>query len=407
MSATTTTAVASAVTPSRTANPNAPLSGVGGSIGGDPGLIAIVWVFFATATLFVGLRLSVRFRQHRSFLVDDYFIMFAWVCLLTMEILQMVQRPALWYFTYMRAGRVLPGAQSVYWQGQLKRWQFPIIKLFYTVLWSVKGSFLALFYRFVKPFTWLRRAWYCVATFVVLAYIGCFLQSALACNPPADYFVPGKCNSAKDDWMQRFGMKLSTSLDISTDLMIMILPLSILPSLQLDLGRKIGLAAAFCLGFTVIAVSAVRMTQVTAVKASAIDIVGLAVWGAIESCTAVIVGSLLPLKAVLSRRVQKYGSSGRKNNHRGGQYPYPSGDGVRSAQNGGVSSGGRDVFGPNGVSRTIMVGGQIPLDDIKHSQENGGIYVHKTYETTFDESSSRDDDEVNIVRKERRGADSV
>jgi hypothetical protein len=155
-------------------------------------LIAIVWVFFATATIMATLRLAVRFRQHRSFLSDDYWVMFAWVCLLNMSILQMIQRPALWYFTYLRAGRLLPDDRSLYWQGQLKLWQLPIIMLFYTVLWSIKASFLALFYRLVHPFSVFRGAWYCVTVFAALAYIGCILQAALACHPPSDYFTPGK-----------------------------------------------------------------------------------------------------------------------------------------------------------------------------------------------------------------------
>jgi hypothetical protein len=417
MSATTT-----ASTPTRTADPNAPLPGVGGAVG-DNGLIAIVWVFFAAATILVTLRLAVRFRQHRFFLSDDYWIMWAWVCLLTMFILQMLQRTALWYFTYLRAGRLLADSRSIYWQGQLKRWQFPIIKLFYTVLWSVKGSFLALFRRLVKPFPILRKLWYCVAVYTFLGYVGCVLQSALACNPPSDYFTPGKyihdtiptavsetwadwhasgkCNTPQDAWMQTFGMKLSTALDVTSDLLIMALPISILPSLQLDIRRKIGLGVAFSLSIIVMSVAFVRMSQVTASTTTAIDIIGLAVWGAIESCTAVMVGSLLPLKALLSRGVQKY-SSGKKNTPNAA---YASG-GFRGPKPsaGGSSSGGHDGYAPNTVSRTVMVGESIPLDDMhagNHIQKDGGIYVQRSYETTFDETSSREDDEAGIISKNR------
>ncbi|KAJ4306852.1 hypothetical protein N0V88_000223 [Collariella sp. IMI 366227] len=355
-----------------TVDPNAAVRGVGGAVG-EGGLVAIVWVFFATATIFVGLRLAVRLRQHRSLLSDDYWVIFAWACLLTMSILQMQQRPAIWYFTYVKSRVFLPKSQDEVngWQAEMKRWQMPIIMLFYTVLWSVKASFLAIFRRLVQPVTILRRLWYAIAVFAVLGYLACILQTALACRPPGDFFTPGKCNSASDFWMQRFGMKLATGLDITTDLLIMGLPIAILPSLQLDLRRKIGLAAAFSLGFVIIAVSIVRMTQVTLFSGDAIDIIGLAVWGAIESCTAVIVGSLLPLKAVLSRRVRDY-SSGRKN---------------------------------NANLATVMVAQSIPLDDMgvgNHGQKEGGIYVQRSYETTFDEASSReDDDEAGIITKIR------
>jgi len=171
-------------------NPNAPIPGAGGTVT-EAGLLAIIWVFFSTATCFVALRLIVRFRQNRFFLYDDYWMMLAWCTLLTMVVLQMEQRYPLWYVTYLTAGRVGFDQYSLGIIEQLTRWQFPIIKLFWTVLWSVKASFMAVFFRLVKPFPVLRRLWYCVAVFAFLAFVGCWLVSAFTCSPPSDYFKPG------------------------------------------------------------------------------------------------------------------------------------------------------------------------------------------------------------------------
>jgi hypothetical protein len=176
--------------PAYTANPNAPLSGAAQTVS-ETGLLAIVWVCFSTATVFVALRLTVRLRQNRSLLFDDYWIMFAWLCILTMAILQTEQMPSLWYTTYLGAGRVAPDLDTAWKTEQLTRWQFPIIKLFWTVLWSIKASFMAVFFRLVQPFPILRRLWYCVAAFTALAYVGCWLASALTCSPPLDYFKAG------------------------------------------------------------------------------------------------------------------------------------------------------------------------------------------------------------------------
>ena len=170
--------------------PDAPLSGAARTVG-ETGLLAIVWTCFSVATVFVSLRLAIRFRQNRFFLYDDYWVMLAWLSLLTMAILQTEQMPSLWYLTYLMAGRVLPDETTAPRVEQLTRWQFPIIKLFWTVLWSVKASFLAVFFRLVQPFTVLRRLWYCVDVFAFLAYVGCWLGSALTCDPPLDYFKFG------------------------------------------------------------------------------------------------------------------------------------------------------------------------------------------------------------------------
>ncbi|GAB1316818.1 Rhodopsin domain-containing protein [Madurella fahalii] len=371
-----------------TANPYAPLPGAAQSIG-ETGLLAIVWVFFSTATIFVALRLTVRFRQNRSFLFDDYWIMFAWLCLLTMAILQTEQMPSLWYITYLGAGRITPDEDTIPRTEQLSRWQFPIIKLFWTVLWSVKASFMAVFFRFVKPFPILRRLWYCAAIFAFLAYVGCWLASSLTCSPPSDYFKAGACSSPHEIWMQKFNVIYSTTVDVTSDLIIMALPIAILPSLQLDFRRKMGLGIAFSLGAIIISVAIVRMTQVISATGGTVDLIGLATWGAIETSTAVIVGSLPPLKALLSRSVKKY-SSRNKSRYATGM----------THQAAGANSHGD--YGPHSVSRTVMVAESIPLDDMHTSnQKNGGIYIQRTYETTveFDEASSRDDDEVGIVNK--------
>jgi hypothetical protein len=186
--------------------------------------------------------------------------------------------------------------------------------------------------------------------------------------------------------MQSFNVIYSTAVDIACDLMIMALPIAILPSLQLDVRRKVGLGIAFSLGIIIIAVAIVRMTQI--ISGKTVDLVGLAIWGAIEASTAVIVGSLPPLKALLTRNVRKYSSRNK------------SGYGTGPTRKG-AGTGNDGEYGPNSISRTVIVAESIPLDDRHRSeQKNGGIYMQRTYKTTveFDETSSRDDDEVGIVQ---------
>ncbi|KAL2119931.1 hypothetical protein VTJ04DRAFT_6892 [Mycothermus thermophilus] len=375
-------------------DPNAPLQGVANSVS-EAGIRTIIWCFYTGVTIFVGLRLFVRVRQNGRLLVDDGIIVFAWLCFTTMCILQTIQLPHLWYTTYLSAGRLAPGVETTYHLEQLTRWQFPVIKLFWTVLWTVKASFLAVFFRLVKPFPILRRLWWVVAVFTFLAYVGCWLASTLTCSPPSDYFKAGKCNTPHELWMQKFNVIYSTTVDISSDLMIMALPISILPSLQLDMRRKIGLGVAFSLGFIIISVAVVRMTQILTFSGT-VDLIGLAIWGCVETSAAIIVGCLPPLKALLSREVKKYST-------RAGKSKY--GNNTSGTMNGGSGSGGRGGYGHSSTSRTVMVAESIPLDERhQQTQKDGGIYVQRTYHTTveFDEeSSSRDGDEVGIVKGAR------
>ncbi|KAF4964304.1 hypothetical protein FSARC_7749 [Fusarium sarcochroum] len=336
-------------------DPDAPLTGASRSVDRH-GLVIIIWVCFTVATLFVSLRLFVRWRQNRRFLADDYWITWAWLCTLTMAILQTQQMESLWYMTYIIAGRIAIDPKEVVAQRkELVRWQFPIIKMFWIVLWSVKASFMSLFYRLVRPFTIILRCWYCVAVFTALALIS-------------------------------FNVIYSTTVDITTDLMIMALPIAVLPSLQLDKKKKIGLGIAFSLGIIIICVAIVRMSQV--IVGNKVDLVGLAIWGAVETATALIVGSMPALKSLLTRGVKKYASS------RSGRTD-PTAYDSRSSQR-------RRGHGSAMTPRAIVISDCIPLDDIHHSgQVDGGIYVQTTFETATerdDYSSRGDDDEAAIVK---------
>lgn len=187
--------------------------------------------------------------------------------------------------------------------------------------------------------------------------------------------------------MQSFNVIYSTSVDIATDLMIMALPIAALPSLQLDRRRKIGLGAVFALGVVIICVAVVRMTQV--IVGDTVDLVGLAIWGAVETATAIIVGSLPPLKSLLARGVKKYQSTKKSSGNKYGQ------DGTGQL-------GSRDRYGHNSSARAVMASESIPLDNMHQSgHQNGGIYVQKTFASNVESErwSSGEDDERHIVRE--------
>ncbi|KAH7211443.1 uncharacterized protein FOBCDRAFT_126654 [Fusarium oxysporum Fo47] len=319
-------------------DPDAPLTGAARSVNRQ-GLIIIVWICFTIATLFVSLRLFVRWHQNRRFLADDYWITWAWLCTLTMAILQTEQMDPLWYMTYLQAGRIAYDPKELEFQrSQITRWQFPIIKLFWIIL-----------------------------------------------CPPSNYFH-GNCDSPREQWRQSFNVIFSTTVDVATDLMIMALPIAVLPSLQLDKKKKIGLGIAFSLGIIIICVAIVRMSQVIVGKK--VDLVGLAIWGAVETATALVVGSLPALKGLLTRGIKKYATS------RSGRTD-PADYDSRSSQR-------RRGHGSAMTPRAIVVSDCIPLDDLHRSgQVDGGIYVHKTFTTatTRDDSSSQGEgDEAAIVR---------
>ncbi|KXH27324.1 hypothetical protein CSIM01_02608 [Colletotrichum simmondsii] len=344
----------------QTADLDAPLFGVAHNVS-RPALTAYTWANVATSYIFLSLRLLVRWRRNRHLLRDDVWMVFAWLCLLTMAILQMKQMDSLWYVVELEAGRFVPASKREA-ELQLEQW----------LRWSL-----------VSPIPWLRKVWYGIAVFCLLSYIGGWLSGSLICDTPSDYFRAGKCLSPKEVYYYRFSIFFATAADVFTDLLIMSLPIAVLPSLQLDFGKKFGLAVAFCLALITILTAIVRMTQV--LKGETVDMVGLTVWSLTELGTAIIVGSLPPLKALLTRGMRKYNGSRTNRNKSYINCRGEPGNG----------------YGPNNTSRSVMVAESIPLDDRHRSEQfDGGIYVQKTCEVRVEGASKRtNDEEEGVVTK--------
>ncbi|KAK1982977.1 hypothetical protein LZ30DRAFT_654553 [Colletotrichum cereale] len=367
--------------PTSTANPNAVLFGAAQHING-PTLTAIGWSNASLSFVFLLLRLLVRWRRNRSLLPDDYWIILGWLCLLALALIQIEQIGPMYYLIHLQAGRLVPSSlqELIQQVERWLRWSYAMTYIYWTGLWAVKASILTIFFHLVSPVPMLRRAWYSVAVLTLLTYLGGWVAGSLTCNHFADFFVAGKCMSPEEVARARFSVYYAAAVDIATDLLIMGLPIAMLPSLQLDIRKKLGLAVAFSLALITILIAVIRMTQV--MKGDTLDMVGLSIWSITELGVAIIVGSLPPLKVLLTSGFRRYTKSKRA-------------DREASAKDRIVNGNG---YCPNTTSRSIMVAESIPLDNRHRSEQlEGGIYVHKTYDIHVEregrtESSEEDAD---------------
>lgn len=181
-------------------------------------LLALVWTCFSVACFFVVLRTAVRLRSVDRFSFEDYWIFLALATLLTTCILQTIQLPSLYYMTASIAG-VIPLTGGLVSQGDdYLRYEFAIIGLFWTVLWCVKASFLALYYRLFLELPAYRRAWYALSAFTFCAYVGCWITAVMTCHPIINFFEFGGCDTDQDIWGSRMSVYYSTAVDVFTDL---------------------------------------------------------------------------------------------------------------------------------------------------------------------------------------------
>ncbi|KAK1142478.1 hypothetical protein N8T08_007840 [Aspergillus melleus] len=273
------------------------------------GLIAVTWVGVALGILFASTRIFIRMRRMNQLLADDYFVLLALAFLITNAALQTIQAPHLYYTA------LTPTGPEIDYHGkQYVRYEFAIIGMFWSVLWSIKGSFLALFWMLTDGIP--RYRWACcgVGTFATAAYTVCWLLSALNCHTPQDYFHFGKCSKPNDQRSAFITICFSTTVDIITDVMSTT-PYTTLSILYTEVHQKLGFGVVFSLGLIIIAVAIVRAVLISDKAYS--DIAGVAIWSVAEASISMIVGCLPPFKIFFSsdpgssaRHTSRYSRSG-------------------------------------------------------------------------------------------------
>jgi len=190
------------------------------SVGSLPreSLLAVIWTCFSLAFIFVIVRTSIRFKLLARISMEDFWILLALATLLTGCILQTIQLPSLYYLLAIIAGAIPASTDIILETEKYLKYEFAYILLFWTVLWCVKASFLALYYKLFRELTVYRRVWYALAVFTALAYVGCWITLFTSCYPTSNFFKFEKCNGKHDIWASRFSVYYSTAIDIFTDL---------------------------------------------------------------------------------------------------------------------------------------------------------------------------------------------
>ena len=175
--------------------------------------------------------------------------------------------------------------------------------LMWIVLYSVKASFLAFIRYIFKVSDTFRRAWWAVTIFTVLTFWGILLPEFWICGSPSNLGNFRGCDEIQN--VQSFYIPMSWLrflLHISSDILILVLPLQQTLSMRLSRAKKISVAAVFGLIIIDIISGIVRNVSIICMFYENTDVstaVDLAIYGeVIEPCMAVIVCSL-PVYRVL------------------------------------------------------------------------------------------------------------
>jgi hypothetical protein len=143
---------------------------------------------WAIALVITILRLAVRYRHLKRFFWDDAFAISAMVCLTGMAILNELSRNAI-YLTELIASGGTPGppfttaekiSSAMIAQSKM---QFSFMMLFWTCLWSVKGSLLMFYRRLFIGVDGYMKWWWVVVGSCILTWLISVLTDFMDCMP--------------------------------------------------------------------------------------------------------------------------------------------------------------------------------------------------------------------------------
>ncbi|KJR85159.1 uncharacterized protein SPSK_09383 [Sporothrix schenckii 1099-18] len=226
----------------------------------------------------------------------------------------------------------------------------------------------------------------CFFFLIFLGIYGCwaFFGSVFMCVP-VQYFWgvgEGHCLNKLAFWFS------NASINIATDIAIILLPMPLIKGLQIPTRQKVILMVIFAFGTVVCITSIIRLRSLLSISVSPDTTfagVDIAMWSNIEINVAIICASAPALKPFVSRIAPKLlGSSGNSGNRsRGTGY--------------GPNSQRGDAFGMNSFNRKATASGTGRNPSGSNDRD---IYVQHTFEILDDGDgkTSREGSERNLVR---------
>ncbi|KAI8943025.1 hypothetical protein NX059_001061 [Plenodomus lindquistii] len=246
----------------------------------------------ALATIAILARAWLQRSLKKRLEPQDYLIYAAFIFFFAMAMCDIVGIP--------RAYEVIdngPGVSPRYTPGlivkQYVRQMFGIMLLSWTSLLCVKLSLLALYKKLLagQPRAY-THAWWAVCIFCVMGFIGSIISYTLSCKDFGRMMRDGlPCSGPRS--VRGIGVTLYVgyALTISSDLLIMILPIRITWNLQVPRAQKIALFGLFSSGFLCITVATIRTAHIASGRYSeTTKPIIVLIWTTAESAIAVCIG---------------------------------------------------------------------------------------------------------------------
>ncbi|KAF4634715.1 hypothetical protein G7Y89_g3385 [Cudoniella acicularis] len=264
----------------------------------EPGFLAVVWTCVGVSFLFIAFRAYVRLRVFGKFLADDFFVLLAWLILLTCTILWHVRKTLdLVYLSFLVGyGAVAP---PPYYIEHLVNWLrilFAELLLNMLGIWSIKFSFLVFFRKLSENIRAERILWWIVTALTVAALAISIGVTYYPCIFATFEFETTFCPTPKAGAAIYRSYRIQFGCDFASDFIIMLIPVKLLWKVQMSLRRKLGILGLFFLIAVTMVFSLVRV--VVGLRGPREDDVWFFLCATVELAIGIIVACLVSYHAL-------------------------------------------------------------------------------------------------------------
>ncbi|CAP93371.1 Pc16g07010 [Penicillium rubens Wisconsin 54-1255] len=257
--------------------------------------LGVLWALTGTSFLFVIFRIYAQLASFRQVFLDGYLVVFAWVIMLTAAVIWQVEGKVLYELYAISAGTKPFNLEFLPRYDIFMRFNAPLQILFYSALWCVKFSFMALFYRISAKVKSLRIWWYVVLFCTGSVYIASVADIEYKCSFGGLEYIITQCPQLHHIHYENRMFWANCAGDITTDLMILSIPFLVLWKTRISLRKKLILLSIF---------SATIFIMVTAIIRVAVgmdydrqmNIDWLCFWSFVEVDVAIIVSCVASLR---------------------------------------------------------------------------------------------------------------
>ncbi|EAS29806.3 uncharacterized protein CIMG_08552 [Coccidioides immitis RS] len=218
--------------------------------------------------------------------------------------------------------------------------------IFFSALWCIKISLLFFFRQLMKGLPNELILWGVVFAYTIVTYIFSFLMALMACGGPSQISktLNRYCTKPHESLTRNISLFGGFAADLSTDILITILPLRLIWGLHISRQRKIAVCAMFSVAILCMITAIIRLVQINSKTGiTNPNVQWVALWGTVEATTAIIVGCLPTFRFL------------RKTSRATGAYYSQKGSGQSSGQR------------PTGNTPSIPLKTYIPRNSLRHS----------------------------------------